>query len=152
MTRPWDRRPKNRRSISDISILHGVQIRSWDSANDIATGNELDGRGFEIRVPVRLRIFFITSRPVLGPTQPPIQWVSRALSPGVKRPRSRKRGSIHPFPHTPSWHSAWLVKHRDNFIFYSVQIAPGAYLAFYPIGIGCTVPGAWSWSFVPIET
>jgi hypothetical protein len=26
------------------------------------------------------------SRPVLGPTQPPIQWIQRALSPGVKRP------------------------------------------------------------------
>jgi hypothetical protein len=32
-------------------------------------------------------------------------------------PRSRKCGSIHPLPHTPSWHSAELVKHRDNFTF-----------------------------------
>jgi hypothetical protein len=30
-------------------------------------------------------------------------------------PRSKKHGSIHPLPHTPSWHSAELVKHRDNF-------------------------------------
>jgi hypothetical protein len=30
-------------------------------------------------------------------------------------PRSRKRGSIHPLLHTPSWRSAQLVKHRDNF-------------------------------------
>jgi hypothetical protein len=30
-------------------------------------------------------------------------------------PRSRIRGSIHPLPHTSSWRSAWLVKHRDNF-------------------------------------
>jgi hypothetical protein len=28
------------------------------------------------------------SRPALGPTQPPIQWVPRVLSPGVKRGRS----------------------------------------------------------------
>jgi hypothetical protein len=56
-------------------------------------------------------------RPALGPTQPPIQWVPGALSRGqsgrgVKLithlqivPRSRKCGSIHPLPHTPSWSS-----------------------------------------------
>jgi hypothetical protein len=30
-------------------------------------------------------LFSTTSRPVLGPTQPPIQCVPGALSPGVKR-------------------------------------------------------------------
>jgi hypothetical protein len=30
-------------------------------------------------------IFSTSSRPVLGSTQPPIQWVPGALSPGVKR-------------------------------------------------------------------
>jgi hypothetical protein len=30
-------------------------------------------------------------------------------------PRSRKYGSIHPLPHTPSWRLASLVKYRDNF-------------------------------------
>jgi len=29
---------------------------------------------------------FSASRPALGPIQPPIQWVSRAISPGVKHP------------------------------------------------------------------
>jgi hypothetical protein len=32
-------------------------------------------------------------------------------------PRSRKCGPIHPLPHTPSWRSAELVKHKDNFTF-----------------------------------
>jgi hypothetical protein len=32
--------------------------------------------------------------------------------------RSRKFGSIYPLPHTPSWRSAYLVKHGDNFIFF----------------------------------
>jgi hypothetical protein len=27
-------------------------------------------------------------------------------------------GSIHLLPHNPSWHSAELVKHRDNFYFF----------------------------------
>jgi hypothetical protein len=30
-------------------------------------------------------------------------------------PRARKCGSVHPLPLTPSWRSAKLVKHRDNF-------------------------------------
>jgi hypothetical protein len=32
--------------------------------------------------------------------------------------RSRKCGPIHPLPHTPSWHSASLVNHRDFTFFY----------------------------------
>jgi hypothetical protein len=60
-------------------------------------------------------------------TQPPIQWVPVALSLGVKQPGheahhsptsakvKKKRGSIHPIPHTFSWLSAELVKCRDNF-------------------------------------
>jgi hypothetical protein len=61
-------------------------------------------------------LFSMSSTPSLGSTQPPIQWVLWALSPprrGVKLithlplvPRSRKCGSIHPLPHTPSWRSA----------------------------------------------
>jgi hypothetical protein len=42
--------------------------------------------------------------------------------PGVKLttrlqlvPRSRKHGSIHPLPHTSSWHSIELVRQRDIF-------------------------------------
>jgi hypothetical protein len=58
--------------------------------------------------------FPISSRPALGPTQPAIQWVPGSLSLGVNRrgresghspPKSaevKRRGSVHPFPHTPS--------------------------------------------------
>jgi hypothetical protein len=61
---------------------------------------------------------FTSSRPALGPTQPLIQRVRGAVSQGCSGvgvkltthlqlvPRSRKCGSIHPLPHTPSWHSA----------------------------------------------
>jgi hypothetical protein len=68
-------------------------------------------------------IFFASSRPVLGPSQSPIQWIPGTVSPGVKRagplqlvPMSGKRGSIIPLPHTPLWRSAYLVNHRDLLI------------------------------------
>jgi hypothetical protein len=79
----------------------------------------------------RLGIFLFTtvSRTALGPTQPPIQWVSGALSLGVKRPgREADHSSpssaqvkecveiyLHSF-NTPSWRGAQL-KYRDNFTF-----------------------------------
>jgi hypothetical protein len=50
----------------------------------IATAYGLDDRG---SVPGRGKIFLYStaSRPTLGPTQPPSQWVSGGVSPGVKR-------------------------------------------------------------------
>ena len=48
----------------------------------IATGYGLDGPGIESRCG---RDFPHLSRPALGPTQPPIQWVP-ALSRGKERP------------------------------------------------------------------
>jgi hypothetical protein len=63
-------------------------------------------------------LFSMSSRPVLGPTQPPIQWEPGALSPGVKRPgrevdhspltsaKVNKTWLYTSTPHTPSWHSA----------------------------------------------
>jgi hypothetical protein len=64
---------------------------SWasrDSSVGIATGYGLDDRGVGARVPIGSRIFSSPrrKRPVLGPNQPPIQWVPGAISPGVKRP------------------------------------------------------------------
>ena len=52
-----------------------------DSAVGIATGYRLDGPVIESR-----RDLPHPFRPVLGPTQPPVQWIS-GLFPGVKRPR-----------------------------------------------------------------
>jgi hypothetical protein len=54
---------------------------SRDSAVGIATGYGLDDWEVGVRVPIGSRIFSKSSRPALGSTQPPIQWV-----PGVKRP------------------------------------------------------------------
>jgi hypothetical protein len=61
---------------------------SRDSSVGIATGYGLDDQRVGIRVPRGGKNFHfsISSRPALGATQPPIQWVPGALSPGVKRP------------------------------------------------------------------
>jgi hypothetical protein len=65
----------------------------------------------------------------LGLTQPPIQWVPGALSPGVKRPgresdhspatnaKVKNGGAIPPLLHMFSWRHFQLIKHRDNFTF-----------------------------------
>jgi hypothetical protein len=45
-----------------------------------------EGSEFESRLGQEIFFLTISSRPVLGPTQPPIQWVPRAPSLGVKRP------------------------------------------------------------------
>jgi hypothetical protein len=49
-------------------------------------GCGLDDRGFESRQGLGIFLFTTVSRPALGPTQPPIQWVPKALTLGVKQP------------------------------------------------------------------
>jgi hypothetical protein len=79
----------------------------------------------------------IVDHMILGPTQPPIQWVVGAISMGVKRPgreadhsppssaevKERVELYLH-YPNTPSWRGAQL-KHRDNFTFtFMILIVP----------------------------
>jgi hypothetical protein len=120
----------------------------------IATGYRLDDRGSRSssRGGVKNFLFSTLPRPALGSTQPPIQWVPDALSPGesgqgVKLtthlqlvPRSRKCGSIHPLPHTPSWRNASLVKHRDNFTFTFIPRGANKSLALFPIFLFAAQP------------
>jgi hypothetical protein len=74
---------------------HGV---SRDSAVGITTGCVLDDGGVGVQVSVGSRIFFTSSRSDLGSTQPPIQWVPGALSPGVKQPDREADHSRPPSP------------------------------------------------------
>jgi hypothetical protein len=102
------------------------------SSVGIALGYGLDDRGSRVRFPGGgLEVFLFTTafRTVLGPTQPPIQWVARALSLGLKRvgrdadhspPSSAEIKECVElylqYPNTSSWRGAKL-KHRDNFTF-----------------------------------
>jgi hypothetical protein len=91
--------------------------------------------GFDYRQGLGIFLFTTASRTALGPTQSPIQWVTGALSLGVKLPGREADHSppssaevkkcvelyIHP-PNTPSWRGAQL-KHRENFTFYLYSVA-----------------------------
>jgi hypothetical protein len=76
------------------------------SAVAIATRYGLDGPGIEFRWG---RYFPHPSRPTLGPSQPPIQWIQGSF-PGVKR---LDRGVDHPPP------SIAEVKERVQLYHYS---------------------------------
>jgi hypothetical protein len=73
----------------------------------IETGYGLDGRG------IGVSFFSTSSRPDLGPIQPPIQWVPGVKQPGREADHSpasnaeiKNDGDIHAFLDMPSWHSA----------------------------------------------
>jgi hypothetical protein len=71
------------RAVHKHSCIFLLSAKNWNRYSD-----GLDDRGVGVLVPVGARIFFFSTscRPPLGSTQPPIQWVPWALSPGVKRP------------------------------------------------------------------
>jgi hypothetical protein len=115
------------------NIIGDYTVRSWDSAVGIVSGKARrpKDRSFS---PGQVKNFLFSTSviPAPGFTQPPIQWVPGALSPGIKRQgREAKHSSpttvevkkiwiYTSSPHTPSWRSALLVKHSDNFTFCGV--------------------------------
>jgi hypothetical protein len=56
--------------------------------------SRLRNRGSILGMGKRIFISFKLSRPVLGPTDPPVRWVSLAPSPGVKRLRQEADHSL----------------------------------------------------------
>jgi len=75
---------------SPPSSCHFLPLRSkyspHQSISRLTTGWTIGLAGFEFRRGLKIFHSDTVSRLVLGPTQPPIQWVTEALSLGVKRP------------------------------------------------------------------
>jgi hypothetical protein len=112
-----------------LFLVHIFSSALYSQGAGIALGHGLDDRGFELRQGLGIFFFIPASRPALGPTQPPMQWVPGALSLGVKRlgreadqspPSTEVKECVVPYfysSNTPSWRGAQL-KHRVNFTFY----------------------------------
>jgi hypothetical protein len=88
-----------------------------DGPVSTATSYGLDGRG-SVHRKVNISLLSIAFRRVLGPTQPPIQWVLEVISAGVKQPgheadhsppssaEVKNYGTVPSVPHLSSLHSA----------------------------------------------
>jgi hypothetical protein len=99
-----------------ITISTYIQESAWLSrySDGLRTGRP----GFDSRHG-KIFPFSTASRPAVGPSQPPIQWVQRAVYPGVKRPACeadhsppssadvRNGGAIPPLP--PYVFMAWCL-------------------------------------------
>jgi hypothetical protein len=128
------------------SIRQG-KLPNLPTTVSIVTGYGLEGRG---KIPNRPKIFlfYTASRPALGSTKAPIQWVPGAISRGrgVKLPPGHEAdhspassaevtigGAMLPFPLMSSGLSAFLIKHVDHFTLYLQQRASDS--TFNPLSI-----------------
>jgi hypothetical protein len=92
-----------------------IYFKEIGTGGGIATGYGLDDRGVGVQVLVGLRIFSSPRRlDWLRYTQPPIQWVPRALSPGVKR---SGREADHSPPTSAEVKKTWLYISTPPYVF-----------------------------------
>jgi hypothetical protein len=93
-------------------------MASRDSAVGIETGYGLDNQRVGFRVPVRVTNFFFStsSRPALGPTQPPFQWLPGILTPRVKW---QGREADHSFPASTEVRKMWIYTSTPAYAFMS---------------------------------
>jgi hypothetical protein len=91
-----------------LAQLQGTGRHEHEADHLLPLGIELNGmeRG-RSSSPGRGKIFILStsSRPVMGPTQPRIQWIPGALSPGVKRPG---REANHSPPTSAEGNNTWI--------------------------------------------
>jgi hypothetical protein len=104
--------------VSDFSLFHFLTNVFWDisvwryelskcsfkSQTCLTTGWTTGRSVFDPRQGQRIFLLASVSRPALGPTQAPVQWVPGVLSPGVKRGRGVML-TTHPHLVPRSWMS-----------------------------------------------
>jgi hypothetical protein len=106
---------------------------SRDNAVGIATDYRLDDKRGQSSSPNRVKnfLFSTSSRPVLGPTQPPFQWVLRALSPWVKRPGHE---TDHSSPTSAEVKKIWIYTSTPSYVFMAyclISLAKGQLYPFH---------------------
>jgi hypothetical protein len=93
-------------------------LHSWyvcrDSVVGLTTGYGLENRGVGVLELVGSKIFSTSSRPALGSTQPPIQWVPGPLSPRVKQPG---READHSPPTSAEVKKMWIYTFTSPYAF-----------------------------------
>jgi hypothetical protein len=115
----------------------------------MALGYELHDRRFESRQGLGIFLFTTASRPVLGPTQPRIQWIPRALSLGVKRlggeannwpPSSVEFNNAWSYTSTPQYAflAWWSVKAQGQLLYdlYRCRDIPVSIVTMLQVGAG----------------
>jgi hypothetical protein len=80
---------------------------------NLLRAGRLRGRGSSTGT-VKNVLFSTSSRPALGPTQPPVQWAPGALSPDVKRPG---RETDHSPPTSAEVKKMWIYTSTPPYIF-----------------------------------
>jgi hypothetical protein len=68
--------------LSFIIVIHLLTEKTIKYCH-LLLGYRLDDQGFESQQGLGIFLFTTMSRPAVGPTQPPIQWIPGALSQGV---------------------------------------------------------------------
>jgi hypothetical protein len=79
-----------------INII--IKFHSRGSSVSIVSWLRAGRSGFDLRQRQRIFLLAAASRPALGPSQPPVQWIPGVLSPGVKRPGRDADHSPHLVP------------------------------------------------------
>jgi hypothetical protein len=104
-------------STSCKRILHPQVVRHqvFSSTELNVQGMDFTQRGWSSS-PGRTKNFLLStsSRLVLGPTQPPLQWVPGILSPGVKR---SGREADHPPPTSAQVKNTWIYTSTPPYVF-----------------------------------
>jgi hypothetical protein len=83
------------------------------SVQRLTTDRMIGVRWFNSRRGLGIFLFSTASSPALGPTQPPIQWVPEAPSPGVKR---SWRKADHSTPSSAEVKNAWSYTSTRQYV------------------------------------